>query len=209
MFVADLLRALHRVGLEPQVEFFHLSSYLSGTISSGTVKILRDIDPRSATAMCCLSTTFWNGPGTCLRQGSSRGPRRASGSRVYDAGEARQAGGRNRRRLRRLRLPRRFVVGYGMDVAHWYRELPFIGRVVTAQDLPTTPFGIRHACLRVVFSLSRRWAILRMGARAWSNCAPNWRSWACRLDRPARGRAPERIRARERRAAEMADRFAG
>ena len=27
-----------------------------------------------------------------------------------------------------------FVVGYGMDVAHCYRELPFIGRVVTAQD---------------------------------------------------------------------------
>jgi hypoxanthine phosphoribosyltransferase len=27
-----------------------------------------------------------------------------------------------------------FVVGYGMDVAHCYRELPFIGLVVTAQD---------------------------------------------------------------------------
>src|ERR1700691_2225911 len=44
MFAADLLRALHRVGLEPYVEFFHLSSYLSGTVSSGTVKILRDIE---------------------------------------------------------------------------------------------------------------------------------------------------------------------
>ena len=27
-----------------------------------------------------------------------------------------------------------FVVGYGMDVAHSYRELPFIGLVVTARD---------------------------------------------------------------------------
>ena len=44
MFAADLLRALHRVGLEPQVEFFHLSSYSTGTVSSGTVKILRDIE---------------------------------------------------------------------------------------------------------------------------------------------------------------------
>src|SRR5271167_3063549 len=44
MFAADLLRALHRVGLEPQVEFFHLSSYLDGTVSSGTVRILRDIE---------------------------------------------------------------------------------------------------------------------------------------------------------------------
>src|SRR3984885_15327422 len=44
MFAADLLRALHRMGLEPQVEFFHLSSYLAGTVSRGTVKILRDIE---------------------------------------------------------------------------------------------------------------------------------------------------------------------
>src|SRR5260370_17670490 len=44
MFAADLLRALHRVGLEPQVEFFHLSSYLEGTVSSGAVKIIRDIE---------------------------------------------------------------------------------------------------------------------------------------------------------------------
>ena len=44
MFAADLLRALHRVGLEPYVEFFHLSSYVTGTVSSGTVKILRDIE---------------------------------------------------------------------------------------------------------------------------------------------------------------------
>ena len=37
MFAADLLRAMYRVGLEPQVEFFHLSSYREGTVSSGTV----------------------------------------------------------------------------------------------------------------------------------------------------------------------------
>ena len=44
MFAADLLRALHRVGLEPHVEFFHLSSYREGMVSSGVVTILRDIE---------------------------------------------------------------------------------------------------------------------------------------------------------------------
>src|SRR5450755_3123786 len=44
MFAADLLRALYRVGLEPHVEFFHLSSYRDGTVSSGSVTILRDIE---------------------------------------------------------------------------------------------------------------------------------------------------------------------
>ena len=37
MFAADLLRALHREGLEPQVEFMMLSSYGTGTASSGIV----------------------------------------------------------------------------------------------------------------------------------------------------------------------------
>ena len=32
--------------------------------------------------------------------------------------------------------PDEFVVGYGMDVAHSYRELPFIGHVVTQADRP-------------------------------------------------------------------------
>ena len=44
MFAADLLRALHREGLAPQVEFMMLSSYGTGTTSSGIVKIIRDID---------------------------------------------------------------------------------------------------------------------------------------------------------------------
>ena len=44
MFAADLIRALHRVGLSPQVEFVHLSSYLDGTVSTGNVTILRDIE---------------------------------------------------------------------------------------------------------------------------------------------------------------------
>jgi hypoxanthine phosphoribosyltransferase len=60
MFAADLLRALHRVGLEPQVEFFHLSSYLSGTVSSGTVKILRDMNPRFVIETFCWLMTSSN-----------------------------------------------------------------------------------------------------------------------------------------------------
>ena len=43
MFAADLIRAMHRVGLAPQVEFIHLSSYRTGTVSTGQVEILRDV----------------------------------------------------------------------------------------------------------------------------------------------------------------------
>src|SRR5512146_1320229 len=44
VFAADLLRALHRAGLSPQVDFLSLSSYGKGTTSSGRVEIVRDIE---------------------------------------------------------------------------------------------------------------------------------------------------------------------
>jgi hypoxanthine phosphoribosyltransferase len=108
MFAADLLRALHRVGLEPQVEFFHLSSYLSGTVSSGTVKILRDIESSVRDRDVLLVDDILE-----------------SGRTLAFAKDL---------LIARFVCPDVFVVGYGMDVAHSYRELPFIGRVVTAQD---------------------------------------------------------------------------
>ena len=93
MFAADLLRACIGSGLEPQVEFFHLSSYLSGTVSSGTVKILRDIESSVRIEMFCLLTISRIGPDAGVRQGSSGRARRAAGSCLHDVGEARQAGG--------------------------------------------------------------------------------------------------------------------
>ena len=44
VFAADLLRALHFAGLQPEVDFMTLSSYGSGTESSGRVKIGRDVE---------------------------------------------------------------------------------------------------------------------------------------------------------------------
>ena len=43
IFAADLIRAMHDVGLEPEVEFIFISSYGAGT-TSGEVRVLRDID---------------------------------------------------------------------------------------------------------------------------------------------------------------------
>ena len=44
VFAADLIRALHRVGLKPEVDFITLSSYRKSKTSSGKVEILRDLD---------------------------------------------------------------------------------------------------------------------------------------------------------------------
>ena len=42
IFAADLLRALHRLGADPVVDFVQLSSYGGARSSSGVVKLLKD-----------------------------------------------------------------------------------------------------------------------------------------------------------------------
>ena len=42
VFAADLLRALHRLGADPVVDFVQLSSYGGARSSSGVVKLLKD-----------------------------------------------------------------------------------------------------------------------------------------------------------------------
>jgi hypothetical protein len=44
VFAADLIRALHTAGLAPEVEFISLSSYRTGTTSTGKVKLIRDVE---------------------------------------------------------------------------------------------------------------------------------------------------------------------
>jgi hypoxanthine phosphoribosyltransferase len=133
MFAADLLRALHRAGLDPQVEFFHLSSYLDGVVSSGTVRILRDIESSVRDRDVLLVDDILESGRTLAFAKdllAARGARRVlictmlekPGKRAVSI-EADFVG---------FVCPDVFVVGYGMDVAHSYRQLPFIGRVITA-----------------------------------------------------------------------------
>jgi hypoxanthine phosphoribosyltransferase len=129
MFAADLIRALHRVGLEPHVEFIHLSSYLEGTV--GVVRILRDIESSVRDRDVLLVDDILESGRTLAFAKdlvTARGARRVMvctmlekpGKRAVQI-EADFVG---------FISPDVFVVGYGMDVAHSYRELPFIGRVV-------------------------------------------------------------------------------
>ena len=133
MFAADLLRALHRTGLEPHVEFFHLSSYREGTVSSGNVTILRDIESSvRGRDVLLVDDILESGRTLAFAKDliSARGARRVLVCSLLEKP--------NKRAVKidadfvGFRCPDLFVVGYGMDVAHAYRELPFIGHVVMA-----------------------------------------------------------------------------
>jgi len=131
MFAADLLRAMHRAGLEPQVEFFHLSSYREGTVSSGTVAILRDIESSVKDRdVVLIDDILESGRTLAFAKDlmAARGARRVLVCTLLEKRGKREVP--IRADFVGFDCPDEFVVGYGMDVAHSYRELPYIGHVV-------------------------------------------------------------------------------
>lgn len=131
IFAADLIRALHRQGLEPEIDFIFLASYGTGT-TGGTVEILRDVESAIEGRDVVIVDDILD-PGRTLlfakERLAARGARSVRACVLLD---------KKARRLESVtadftgfECPNRFVVGYGMDIANRYRELPFIGVIET------------------------------------------------------------------------------
>lgn len=132
MFAADLIRAMHRAGLEPQVEFVHLSSYLDGTVSTGQVKILKDIESSvEGRDILLVDDILESGRTLAFAKDllTARGARSVKLCVMLEKPHKRAV--QIEADYVGFSCPDYFVVGYGMDVAHSYRELPFIGVVET------------------------------------------------------------------------------
>ncbi|ABS63216.1 hypoxanthine phosphoribosyltransferase [Parvibaculum lavamentivorans DS-1] len=130
IFAADLLRALHEAGVEPDMDFISLSSYGAGTTSLGEVRIVRDTEAVvSGRDVLIVDDILESGRTLAFAKDlmAARGARsvrtcvllRKPGKLAVDI-EADFVG---------FDCPDRFVVGYGMDVAHAFRQLPFVGYV--------------------------------------------------------------------------------
>lgn len=130
MFAADLLRAMHRRGMTPQVEFVHLSSYLEGTVSQGHVTILKDIESDvSGRDILLVDDILESGRTLAFAKDllTARGAHRVFLGVMLEKPHKRMV--QIEADYVGFKCPDEFVVGYGMDVAHQYRELPFIGVV--------------------------------------------------------------------------------
>ena len=130
VFAADLIRALHDAGLSPEVEFISLSSYRTGTTSSGEVTVLRDIETDVAGRDVILIDDILESGRTLSFARDlmlSRGAKRVGIAVLLDKpGKLAQPLAADHVGFT---CPDLFVVGYGMDVAHGFRELPFVGVV--------------------------------------------------------------------------------
>ncbi len=131
VFAADLIRALHRAGLAPDVDFMTLSSYRKSTKSSGAVDILRDIESDVAGRNVLLVDDILESGRTLAFAKdlvAARGAARIMTCVLLDKGHKRAV--EVTADFKAFDCPEVFVVGYGMDVGHRYRELPFVGQVV-------------------------------------------------------------------------------
>jgi len=129
IFAADLIRAMHDAGASPEVEFIFISSYGTGT-TSGEVRVLRDIDNDVRDRDILLIDDILESGKTLkftreLMLG--RGARSVSIAVLLDKHSKRQT--ELTADYVGFDCPDYFVVGYGMDVAHAFRELPFVGVV--------------------------------------------------------------------------------
>lgn len=124
-FIADLSRAIN---LPVEIDYMAVSSYGNSTESSGVVRILKDLEgPVQQKHVLIVEDIVDSGQTLhylmdVLRQ------RRPLSLRVCTLLDK----GRERIKVVKLdyigfQIPDRFVVGYGLDYAQRYRNLPYIG----------------------------------------------------------------------------------
>ncbi len=130
IFAADLVRALHRAGLAPSVEFMQLASYHSGMASSGQVTVIKDIDNKvDDRDVLLIDDILESGRTLAFAKDllSARGARRVMTAVLIEKPVKRAV--QFTADFVGFEAPDKFLVGYGMDVAHKFRELPFVGMV--------------------------------------------------------------------------------
>jgi hypoxanthine phosphoribosyltransferase len=127
IFMSDLVRA---IGLPVYLDFIGIASYGDATVSSGVVQIthdltrpiegrhvliVEDIIDTGHTAHYLIDNLMTRRPASIKLCALLHKPERAERSVAID--------------YLGFTIPNKFVVGYGLDVAQQYRNLPFIGHV--------------------------------------------------------------------------------
>ncbi len=128
VFMADLMRA---IDLPMTIDFMSVSSYKDGTVSTGDVEILKDLsNPIRGKDVLVVEDIVDTGLTLTrlLEILGSRGARSIKLASFLDKPEPRIKTELNVD-YKGFVIPNEFVVGYGLDAAGRYRNLPFIGIV--------------------------------------------------------------------------------
>jgi hypoxanthine phosphoribosyltransferase len=128
MFMADFARALAPHGPSTEMEFMAVSSYGQGTTSSGVVRILKDLD-RDITGRHVVVVEDIVDSGLTLswlmKYLQSRSAASVEVVALFRKPDAVKV--QVQVKYVGFDIPNEFVVGYGLDFAERYRELPYVG----------------------------------------------------------------------------------
>ena len=128
VFVADFIRALHRIGCNPGVEFIRLSSYGLRRESTGTLRLICETELDLVGRAVLLVDDIVDS-GRTLRYARDLLREKKAGTVLTCALIDKPS----RREVPvdpdfvGFTVPDVFIVGYGIDCAREYRQLPFIG----------------------------------------------------------------------------------
>lgn len=125
VFMADLMRS---ITIPCKIDFMAVSSYGSGTKTSGVVKIIKDLDINlSGYDVLIVEDILDSGMTLSYISGllSSRGATSIKIATLLDKPARRQAD--IKADYFCFDIPDEFVVGYGLDFDEKYRNLPFVG----------------------------------------------------------------------------------
>jgi hypoxanthine phosphoribosyltransferase len=123
-FLSDLMRSLD---VKCEVDFMAVASYGSATESSGVVRILKDLDAAIEGRDVLIVEDIVDSGLTLqylLRNLGGRGPRSLEVCALLTKPERRRV--ELSPRYVGFEIPDRFVVGYGLDHAERFRNLPYV-----------------------------------------------------------------------------------
>ena len=124
LFTADLSRHLT---IPAALDFVHVSSYGSATVSAGTITVNKDIDMDIRGKHVLLADGIIDTGNTMdflLKRYRERGPASLKVAVLLDKHSRRTAA--VHLDYRGFEIPDEFVVGYGMDCREKHRNLPYI-----------------------------------------------------------------------------------
>ncbi len=125
IFMADLMRA---VTVPCNIDFMSVSSYDKGTKSSGVVRIIKDLDQNiEGKDLLIVEDILDSGKTLNYIQELllARNPNSIRICTLFDKPERREVD--LHAEYVGCTVPNEFIVGYGLDYAEYYRNLPFIG----------------------------------------------------------------------------------
>lgn len=134
IFLADLIRA---VDLKLTIDFMAVSSYKDGTVSSGDVEILKDLTNSIRGKDVIICEDIVDTGLTLFRLLEILGSRGANSIRIATLLDKPEPRIKTELKIDYcgFQIPNKFVVGYGLDAANRYRNLPFIGVVKNPNEI--------------------------------------------------------------------------